>query len=51
MRRRQILAAKMVQTRLEDMADEYLEELYFEKYGKPPHHRMKRETILERLNA
>lgn len=44
MRRRQILSRKKAQARPETP-----HEAYERKFGKPPHHRMKLETILERL--
>jgi hypothetical protein len=46
MRRRQILSQK---TKPAARAPETPQEAYERKFGKPPHHRMKLETILERL--
>lgn len=38
------------QVPLEQLPDDVLAAMYKQKYGKAPHHRMKRSSILERLN-
>lgn len=48
MRRRQMMARKPVQP--QRSTDEDLKAQFQAKFGKPPHWKMKRETIVERLN-
>jgi len=36
--------------RYDELSDSILADCYEGFFGKPPHHRMKRETIVERLN-
>jgi len=38
-------------TKLEDLPDEELADLYTSALGKAPHHAMKRETIIDRIRA
>ena len=47
MRRRQVFAQAGVKSR--PVAQKTPAELYEEKFGKKPHHRLKPETIMERL--
>ncbi len=56
MRRRQILGLNtMAQSKAEpqdhDLSDDEARRLFTAKFGKAPHWKMKRETILERLNG
>ena len=34
----------------DELSDSILEDCYEAEFGKPPHHRMKRETIVRKLN-